>query len=111
MATTRKVTTNKSTNTEHKDGAKITWRNNKDGSLLALFNVTFSGITIYGCKLFISKDGEKNFVSMPQEKSGDNYYNVVYVNNDIMSMICDWACKAYEADNGIYEHQPLTPAK
>lgn len=85
-------------------GAKITWENKKEGSLLAMFNASFSGLTIYGCKLFEKKDGS-NFVAMPQNKGSDGkWYNVVYVNEDIAAMLCDWACKAYESQDGIYEH-------
>ena len=110
MAVTKKAT--KAKKTEVKDGAKITWRAEGDGNLLAMFNATFSGITIYGCKLFVTKDGEKNFVSMPERRGSDGkYYKEVYVNEDISTMLTDWACKAYETDNGLYEHASLVPAK
>ena len=98
------VSKKKSEKKEVKDGVKITWENKKDGACLAMFNVTFSGTTIYGCKLFEKKDGT-NFVAMPQQKGTDGkYYNVVFVSEDLATMICDWACKAYESESGVYEH-------
>ena len=87
------------------EGVKITWENKKDGAVKCLFNVNFSGITIYGCKLIEKKDGE-TFVSMPQVKGNDGkYYSTVFVSDDIAAMIDDWACNAYESDDGIYTNE------
>lgn len=91
----------------YKDGVEITWRNPKDnGSLLALMTTTVSGITVYGCKLIMKKDGT-TFVAMPSRKSGDKYYNVVFMNEDLLDMLNDWAVSAYNSDDGTFEFQPL----
>lgn len=91
----------------YKDGVKITWRNPKeDDALLALLTATVSGITVYGCKLFEKKDGS-TFVAMPSQKNGDKYYNIVYMNEDLLDMLNDWAVSAYNSDNGVFEFQPL----
>lgn len=90
----------------YKDGVKITWRNQNEDSLLALMTVTVSGITVYGCKLFEKKDGS-TFVAMPSQKSGDKYYNIVFMSADLLEMLNDWAVSAYNSDNGVFEFVPL----
>lgn len=91
----------------YKDGVKITWRNPKDNdSLIALMTATVSGITVYGCKLFMKKDGT-TFVAMPSQKSGDKYYNIVFMNGDLLDMLNDWAASAYNSDDGVFEFIPL----
>lgn len=90
----------------YKDGVKITWRNTKDNSLLALLTATVSGITVYGCKLFEKKDGS-TFVAMPSQKNCDKYYSIVYMNEDLLEMLNDWAVSAYNSDDGVFEYVPL----
>lgn len=48
----------------------------KNGDLV-FFTLVLNGVTIYNCRVATGKNGD--FISFPQYKSGDKYYNNVYV--------------------------------
>ena len=44
---------------------------------VVFFTLVLNGVTIYNCRVATGKNGD--FISFPQYKSGDKYYNNVYV--------------------------------
>jgi len=53
------------------------------------FNVSFCGVTIYGCsrKQGTSAKGDYDFISMPQKKVGEKWLPVVGVTRDLSELI------------------------
>ena len=49
----------------------------KDNKVTVFFDMTVNSVSIYGCKFMTGSKGD--FVALPQTKTGDKWYNIVWV--------------------------------
>ena len=52
----------------------------RNGAVTVFFNLTITGVTIYGCRVVTSKHGGDDFIAFPSRKDANGkYWNYAYV--------------------------------
>lgn len=83
-------------------GIKFNWVNeDQDSTLIGICTVYVHHVQINGCRYILGKNSA--FIAFPSTKGKDGkYYSNVYVDEEMLGFINEWAELALDADGYVY---------